>query len=118
MKCPTPRRCAGGGGGEVFLTVAWSAIRTSGGTTSIPAGDGEAAFARAAREVAVPVLFLLQWDDELFPRDNTAQLRLRSDRNRIVRTDGKVAGRELQRVPATAADVTRLRDSEGAAQHR
>jgi hypothetical protein len=35
-----------------------------------PAGDGEAAFARAARDVTIPVLFLLQWDDELFPRDD------------------------------------------------
>jgi dienelactone hydrolase len=35
-----------------------------------PAGDREAAFARAARQVTIPVLFLLQWDDELFPRDD------------------------------------------------
>jgi hypothetical protein len=35
-----------------------------------PAGDGEAAFARAARQVTVPLLFLLQWDDELFSRDD------------------------------------------------
>jgi dienelactone hydrolase len=33
-----------------------------------PAGDREAAFARAARQVTIPVLFLLQWDDQLFPR--------------------------------------------------
>jgi dienelactone hydrolase len=35
-----------------------------------PAEDGEAAFARATRQVTIPVLFLLQWDDELFPRDD------------------------------------------------
>jgi fermentation-respiration switch protein FrsA (DUF1100 family) len=35
-----------------------------------PAVDREAAFARAARQVTIPVLFLLQWDDELFPRDD------------------------------------------------
>ena len=35
-----------------------------------PAGDREAAFARAATQVTVPVLFLLQWDDELFPRED------------------------------------------------
>jgi dienelactone hydrolase len=35
-----------------------------------PAGDGDAAFARVARQVTIPVLFLLQWDDELFPRND------------------------------------------------
>ncbi len=33
-----------------------------------PAADPGAAFAQAARQVTVPVLFLQQWDDELFPR--------------------------------------------------
>ena len=33
-----------------------------------PAADPGAAFARAAQQVTVPVLFLQQWDDELFPR--------------------------------------------------
>ena len=34
------------------------------------AGDVDAAgFADAARRITVPVLFLMQWDDELFPRD-------------------------------------------------
>ena len=33
-----------------------------------PAADPGAAFALAARQVTVPVLFLQQWDDELFPR--------------------------------------------------
>jgi dienelactone hydrolase len=32
------------------------------------AADGPAAFADAARQIEVPVLYLLQWDDELFPR--------------------------------------------------
>jgi dienelactone hydrolase len=35
-----------------------------------PAGDPGAAFARAAGEVSVPAMFLLQWDDEVFPRDD------------------------------------------------
>ena len=35
-----------------------------------PAGDKESVFARAATRVTVPVLFLLQWDDELFPRQD------------------------------------------------
>jgi dienelactone hydrolase len=35
-----------------------------------PAGDKEAPFARAASRLTVPVLFLLQWDDELFRRDD------------------------------------------------
>lgn len=34
------------------------------------ASDGTAAFARAARQVQIPVLFLLQWDDRLFPRED------------------------------------------------
>jgi dienelactone hydrolase len=34
------------------------------------AGDVDAAgFAEATRQITVPVLFLMQWDDELFPRD-------------------------------------------------
>jgi dienelactone hydrolase len=33
-----------------------------------PASDTGAPLARAARQVAVPALFLLQWDDEVFPR--------------------------------------------------
>jgi dienelactone hydrolase len=35
-----------------------------------PAGDKNAPFARAASQLTIPVLFLLQWDDELFPRDD------------------------------------------------
>jgi dienelactone hydrolase len=38
------------------------------GLFCVPAADAESAFARAARQVSVPVLFLQQWDDELFPR--------------------------------------------------
>ncbi len=32
------------------------------------AANGPAAFAHAARRIEIPVLYLLQWDDELFPR--------------------------------------------------
>jgi pimeloyl-ACP methyl ester carboxylesterase len=39
-----------------------------------PAADTESAFARAARQVTVPVLFLQQWDDELFPRNDALAL--------------------------------------------
>jgi fermentation-respiration switch protein FrsA (DUF1100 family) len=39
-----------------------------------PAADTESAFARAARQVTIPVLFLQQWDDELFPRDDCLAL--------------------------------------------
>ena len=39
-----------------------------------PATDAESAFARAARQVTIPVLFLQQWDDELFPRDDCLAL--------------------------------------------
>jgi fermentation-respiration switch protein FrsA (DUF1100 family) len=35
-----------------------------------PAADTESAFAHAARQVTIPVLYLQQWDDELFPRDD------------------------------------------------
>jgi dienelactone hydrolase len=34
-----------------------------------PERGQDAAFARAARQVAVPALFLLQWDDDIFSRD-------------------------------------------------
>jgi dienelactone hydrolase len=44
------------------------------GLFGIPAADTESAFARAARLVAIPVLFLQQWDDELFPRDDCLAL--------------------------------------------
>jgi len=40
------------------------------GLFGVRAADTESAFARAARQVSVPVLFLQQWDDELFPRDD------------------------------------------------
>jgi len=39
-----------------------------------PAGDGASAFARAARQVTIPVLFLLQWDDRLFSREDGLSL--------------------------------------------
>jgi hypothetical protein len=39
-----------------------------------PATDTESAFARAARQVTIPVLFLQQWDYELFPRDDCLAL--------------------------------------------
>jgi len=35
-----------------------------------PADDWESGFARAARRVRIPLLFLLQWHDELFPRND------------------------------------------------
>jgi dienelactone hydrolase len=38
------------------------------------AGGTESDFARAARQVAVPLLFLQQWDDELFPRNDGLNL--------------------------------------------
>jgi dienelactone hydrolase len=34
------------------------------------AATGPRSFAEAIRRVTIPVLFLLQWDDELFPREN------------------------------------------------
>jgi pimeloyl-ACP methyl ester carboxylesterase len=40
------------------------------GLFGVPAADTESAFARAARQVTIPLLFLQQWDDELFPRDD------------------------------------------------
>lgn len=40
------------------------------GLFGIPAEDAESAFAGAARQVSVPILFLQQWDDELFPRND------------------------------------------------
>ena len=44
------------------------------GLFGVPAADTESAFARAARQVTIPVLFLQQWDDELFPRDDCLAL--------------------------------------------
>jgi dienelactone hydrolase len=44
------------------------------GLFGVPATDAESAFARAARQVTIPVLFLQQWDDELFPRDDCLTL--------------------------------------------
>jgi dienelactone hydrolase len=38
------------------------------GLFGLTESDPEAVFARAARQVTAPVLFLLQWDDQLFPR--------------------------------------------------
>jgi pimeloyl-ACP methyl ester carboxylesterase len=40
------------------------------GLFGVSAADTESAFARSARQVTVPVLFLQQWDDELFPRND------------------------------------------------
>jgi dienelactone hydrolase len=40
------------------------------GLFGIAAGDTESAFAAAARQISIPVLYLLQWDDELFPRED------------------------------------------------
>jgi predicted alpha/beta-hydrolase family hydrolase len=40
------------------------------GLFGIPVADTESAFARSARRVTIPVLFLQQWDDELFPRND------------------------------------------------
>jgi hypothetical protein len=45
-------------------------ITRTAGLLGQPAGDSEAAFARAARQVTIPLLFLLQWDDELFARND------------------------------------------------
>jgi dienelactone hydrolase len=44
------------------------------GLFGVPAADTESAFARAASQVTIPVLFLQQWDDELFPRDDCLAL--------------------------------------------
>jgi dienelactone hydrolase len=44
------------------------------GLFGVPAADTESAFARAARQVTIPVLFLQQWDDELFPREDCLAL--------------------------------------------
>jgi dienelactone hydrolase len=38
------------------------------GLFGVPAAGTQSDFARAAREVTVPVLYVQQWDDELFPR--------------------------------------------------
>jgi dienelactone hydrolase len=38
------------------------------GLFGLPAQRTDSAFAQAARRLSVPVLYLLQWDDELFPR--------------------------------------------------
>jgi dienelactone hydrolase len=38
------------------------------GLFGVPAQQANSAFAQAARRLSVPVLYLLQWDDELFPR--------------------------------------------------
>jgi dienelactone hydrolase len=40
------------------------------GLFGLPAADAGSAFAHAARHVTIPVLYLLQWDDELVPRNN------------------------------------------------
>ncbi len=44
------------------------------GLFGLPAEETESAFVRAARQVTIPVLFLQQWDDELFPRDDCLAL--------------------------------------------
>jgi hypothetical protein len=44
------------------------------GLFGLPAAETESAFARAARQVTIPVLFLQQWNDELFPRDDCLAL--------------------------------------------
>lgn len=40
------------------------------GLFGLRASDPDGAFARDARQVTIPSLFLLQWDDEQFPRDD------------------------------------------------
>jgi dienelactone hydrolase len=50
-----------------------------------PAADTQSAFARAARQVTIPVLYLQQWDDELFPReDGLALFDLIATRDKIM----------------------------------
>jgi dienelactone hydrolase len=68
-----------------------------------PAGDREAAFARAARQVTIPVLFLLQWDDELFPRnDGLALFDLLGSRHKTLHAN---PGGHLQVPPAEVSQA-------------
>jgi dienelactone hydrolase len=39
------------------------------GLFGCPAAETDSAFADAARRITIPVLYLQQWDDELYPRD-------------------------------------------------
>jgi dienelactone hydrolase len=64
--------------------------------------------ADAARQISVPVLFLLQWDDELYPRDGGLRL------FELLGSAGKTLhanpGRHLEFPPAELADAARFLD--------
>lgn len=64
--------------------------------------------ADAARQITVPVLFLLQWDDELYPRDGGLRLfdLLGSD----TKTLHANPGRHLEFPPAELAEAARFLD--------
>jgi dienelactone hydrolase len=64
--------------------------------------------ADAARQVAVPVLFLLQWDDELYPRDGG--LRLFDLLGSTDKTLHANPGRHLEFPPAELAEAARFLD--------
>jgi dienelactone hydrolase len=62
--------------------------------------------ADAARQIAVPVLFLLQWDDELYPRDGG--LRLFDFLGAGDKTLHANPGRHLELPPAEIAEAARF----------
>jgi dienelactone hydrolase len=62
--------------------------------------------AEAARQITVPVLFLLQWDDELYPRDGG--LRLFDMLGSADKTLHASPGRHLEFPPAELAEAARF----------
>lgn len=64
--------------------------------------------ADAARQITVPVLFLLQWDDELYPRDGGLTLfGLLSSSDKTLHAN---PGRHLEFPPAELAEAARFLD--------
>jgi fermentation-respiration switch protein FrsA (DUF1100 family) len=65
--------------------------------------------AEAARQITIPLVFLLQWDDELYPREGgLALFDLLASRRKTLRAS---TGRHMEIPPAAIADAVRfLRD--------
>ena len=71
-----------------------------------PADDEESPFARAAARLTIPVLFLLQWDDELFPRtDGLALFDRLGTRSKTLHAN---PGSHLQVPPAEIAQAVQF----------
>jgi dienelactone hydrolase len=66
--------------------------------------------AEAARQITIPLMFLLQWDDELYPREGGLSLfDLLASRRKTLRAS---PGRHMEIPPAAIADAARFLSDE------